>query len=41
MVRVKGIKGHAAAKLSAQGLTVNGQPYPTATSQSTPTEAPQ
>lgn len=41
MARVKGIKGHAAAKLSAQGLTVNGQPYPTATSQSTPAEAPQ
>ncbi len=28
MSRVKGIKNPAAAKLSAQGLTVNGLPYP-------------
>lgn len=29
MKRVKGIKAPAAARLSAQGLTVNGLPYPT------------
>lgn len=28
MTRVKGLKSTAAAKLSAQGLTVNGQAYP-------------
>ncbi|HJV97210.1 MAG TPA: DUF655 domain-containing protein [Albitalea sp.] len=26
--RVKGLRGRKAAALSAQGLTVNGQPYP-------------
>lgn len=40
MARVKGIKSPAAARLSAQGLTVNGQPHPNAPNPTTAT-APQ
>lgn len=31
MARVKGIKASSATKLSAQGLTVDGRPFPAAT----------
>jgi competence protein ComEA len=40
MQRVKGIKPTSAARLSAAGLTVNQQPYPTPAQAPLPTPAP-
>ncbi|MBY0465774.1 MAG: helix-hairpin-helix domain-containing protein [Burkholderiales bacterium] len=41
MARVKGLRAATATKLSAQGLTVNGQAYPDASGATLPTDTPQ